>query len=176
MKNIIKQEIFNGSNYNTLKLIRVLYLDINARFIFLIRLALHLKKKNKTLMYGIVNKHLITRYGCFIGPNSKIGIGVKFPHPNGIIIGDKTTIGKNCTIFHQVTFGGKVIGDATKGNYPNIGDNVTIFAGAKLIGPIQIGNNSIIGANSVVNKNVPPYSVVGGIPAKIIKHIPQNKD
>jgi serine O-acetyltransferase len=78
---------------------------------------------------------------------------------------------ENCTIYHQVTFGGKVIGDAQKGNYPIIGNNVTIFAGAKLIGNVRIGDNAIIGANSVVNKDVPENSVVAGVPAKVIKKL-----
>jgi serine O-acetyltransferase len=75
---------------------------------------------------------------------------------------------------HNISTGNywwKIIGDAKAGNYPKIKDNVVIFAGAKLIGNINVGEHSIIGANSVVNKNVPSNSVVAGVPAKIIKNI-----
>jgi len=143
--------------------------NIPVRFVFLLRLAFFLKEKNIKFMPGIIIRHLVHKYGCYISLNADIGLGVKFPHPNGIVIGDRVNIGENCTIYHQVTLGGKVIGDAQSGNYPQLGDHVVIFSGAKLIGNITIGEHSIIGANSVVNKDVPPYSVVAGIPAKLIK-------
>jgi len=172
MKTFIKEEIFNGKDYNIYKLFNTLIFNLNARFIFLLRLFLWLKKKNKkNFISGFVSRYLISKYGCFIGSQANIGLGVKIPHPNGIIIGHSTHIGNNCIIYHQVTFGGKVVGDAQKGNYPKIGDNVTIFAGAKLIGAINVGNNSIIGANSVVNKDVPPFAVVGGVPAETLKYL-----
>lgn len=171
MKDYIKQEIFGGRGYSFLKVLRILTLNLNARFVFLVRLSYWLDKKKCNIFYGFVSRYLVTKFGCFIGRHSSIGIGVKFPHPNGIIIGDKTVIGNNCTIFQQVTFGGRKIGDAVKGNYPSIGDNVVIYAGAKLLGNIKVGNNSIIGANSVVNKDVPPFVIVGGVPATIIKYL-----
>lgn len=131
-----------------------------------------LKERNMSFLSGRIHMKLISKYGCFIGVKSKIGIGVKFPHPNGIVVGSTTVIGSNCIIFQQVTFGGKLIGDAQNEYYPRLGDNVIVFAGAKLIGNISIGNDVIIGANSVVNKDIPSYSVVAGVPAKILKILP----
>ena len=82
----------------------------------------------------------------------------KLPHGlNGIIVSPDAHIGKNCTIFHQVTIGN----DYRKlENVPTIGDNVTIFPGAKIVGKVHIGNNCKIGANAVVVKNVPDNSLV----------------
>ena len=102
---------------------------------------------------------------CFKGiPNLPHGI-------KGIFISDKATIGKNVTLFQRVTIG--LTGcDDERG--PDIGDNVYIGPGAKIIKPVHIGNNVKIGANAVVNKDVPDNCVVAGIPAKIIKYIEPN--
>lgn len=90
-----------------------------------------------------------------------------FPHGlNGIIVSQFAQIGKDSVIYHQVTIGSKDGKTA-----PIVGDNVTIYAGAKLIGDITVGNNVIIGAGAVVTKNIPDNCVVGGVPAKILKKI-----
>lgn len=171
MKEFIRYEIFRGKKYNFLKLLKVLCLNLNLRFVYYLRLSQWLKKKRIPYIPIYFNHKLISKYGCYIGSKAKIGLGVKFPHPNGIVIGETTKIGHNCTIYQQVTFGGKNIGDAQNNNYPTIGNNVIIFAGAKLIGNIIIGDNVIIGANSVVNKSFPSNSVIVGVPAKLLKEL-----
>lgn len=110
---------------------------------------------------------LITKRNCYISYNSVIGKNVKLPHPIGIIIGEGVIINDNVKIFQQVTFGshGK---ESEQMSYPIIEKNVTIFAGAKIIGGIIIGENSIIGANAVVNISVPANSIAVGIPCRII--------
>lgn len=95
-----------------------------------------------------------------------IGGGSKFAYGGiGVVIHSRAVIGKNCMIGQNVTIGGK------SGWYevPVIGDNVEISAGARIIGPVRIGNNVIIGANAVVVKDVPDNCIVAGVPAKIIK-------
>lgn len=93
--------------------------------------------------------------GTFLGKGAEYKTIPNFPHGlYGIIISGEAKIGKNCTIFHQVTIG-------TNGHgVPIIGDNVLIGAGAKILGPIKVGNGSKIGANVVVTKNIPENSVV----------------
>ena len=91
-----------------------------------------------------------------------IGTGLYIEHGFGTIIMAKE-IGKNCTIFHQVTIGYE------KGKCPTLGDNVRIFTGAIVIGGIKLGNNCTVGANSVVTKDVPENCTVAGVPARIIK-------
>jgi serine O-acetyltransferase len=93
--------------------------------------------------------------------------GVTFAYGGiGVVIHARAVVGRNCIIGQGVTIGGK------SGWYevPVIGDNVEISAGARIIGPIRIGNNVIIGANAVVVKDVPDNCVVAGVPARIIEN------
>ena len=101
-------------------------------------------------------------------PESKVGEGLVLGHGFSIeCIAE--SIGKNCSIYQQSTIG------FTRKGCPTIGDNVWIFAGAKILGPVKIGNNAVIGANAVVTKDVPDNAVVAGVPAKIIRYRDQNE-
>ena len=102
-------------------------------------------------------------YSMWISPQSKIEPDIRFMHFDGITIGSGVKIGKNCTLFQQVTLGKE------KEKFPIIGDNVTIYAGAKVIGDVRIGDNCIIGANAVVLKDVPDNCIAVGVPARIIR-------
>lgn len=91
----------------------------------------------------------------------------KFPHPVGMVIGEGVNIGKQCIIYQNVTIGTK---DGLA-PYPKIGNNVTIYAGACIIGAVEIGNRVVVGANSVVLSDVPDDSIVVGMPARVIRKI-----
>lgn len=108
--------------------------------------------------------------GIEIHPGAKIGKGFFIDHGAGVVIGETAEIGNNVLMYHQVTLGtqGGMV-DAKERRHPKIGHNVMIGAGAKLFGPIEIGDNSQIGGASVVTKNVPPNSIVVGNPGRIIK-------
>jgi len=149
IKEIIKQEICNGQDFKCSTVMYNILNNMNQRFVFLFRLASFLKKKEIRVIPELIRRHLVYRYGCFMSLNAEIGVGLKLPHPNGIVIGEGVKIGRNCIIYQQVTLGGKILGDAKAGNYPQIGDDVTIFAGAKIIGSIIVGDHCMIGANSV---------------------------
>ena len=86
--------------------------------------------------------------------------GLRIPHLNGIVISPVSKIGEDCVIFHQVTLG--VNGRKSLDRGPVLGDRVSVGAGAKIIGPVCIGNDVTIGANAVVSKNVPEGSTVVG--------------
>lgn len=103
--------------------------------------------------------------GIEIHPGAKIGKRLFIDHGMGIVIGETTTIGDNCTIYHGVTLGGT--GKDKYKRHPDLGNNVIVGCGAKVLGPIKIGNNVKIGANAVVLKEVPDNSTVVGIPGKI---------
>ena len=111
-------------------------------------------------------KHIEHKTGIQVPIGTDIGQGLKFFHHGCIIVAQSAKIGNNVSIHQGVT-----IGRVFAGNYvgvPTIGNNVVIFAGAKLLGNIKVGDGAVIGANAVVVKDVPSNAVVAGIPAKVI--------
>ncbi|MEO6922098.1 MAG: serine O-acetyltransferase [Collimonas sp.] len=110
-------------------------------------------------------------FGLEIAARCEIGPGLYFPHTQGTVIG-ANKIGENATIYHNVTFGAREIDlDYSALSRPNIGDNVIVGAGAKVLGAVTIGNNARVGANAVVVEDVPPGVTVVGIPARIVKQV-----
>lgn len=107
-------------------------------------------------------------FGIEVPARLEIGPGLMLPHPQGIILG-AASIGANVTIYQQVTLGAKLADwNYERSRRPVVEDGVTITAGAKVIGPVTLGRNSIVGANAVVFEDVAPGSVVGGIPARVL--------
>lgn len=102
--------------------------------------------------------------GADIPINCNLGGGLLIPHPNGIVIHPDTEVGVNCLIHQQVTFGVKRGVNVA----PRIGGHVDIGAGAKIIGPIVIGNDVLVGANAVVVADVNQGMIVAGVPAKVV--------
>jgi serine O-acetyltransferase len=103
-----------------------------------------------------------------ISCKAKISGGLNIMHGHDIVIGSLVIVGENVKIFNGVTLGNKDT-ESDLSQQPMIGNNVVIGTGAKILGGIKIGNNSIIGANSVVTKDMPPYSIIAGVPARVIK-------
>ena len=103
--------------------------------------------------------------GIEIHPGAVIGPGLFIDHGMGVVIGETTEIGENVTIYQGVTLGGTSL--EKKKRHPTIGNNVVIGAGAKILGPFKVGDNSRIGSGSVVVKEVPPNSVVVGVPGQV---------
>jgi serine O-acetyltransferase len=104
--------------------------------------------------------------GVEIHPGAVLGAGLFIDHATGVVIGETAEVGEDVTIFHGVTLGGT--GVETGKRHPTVGDRVTIGAGAKVLGPIKLGDDSRIGANAVVVKEVPSSAVVVGVPGQII--------
>ena len=113
--------------------------------------------------------------GIEIHPGAKIGRDFFIDHGSGTVIGETAEVGDNVTIYQNVTLGGTSLKQEKR--HPTVGNNVVIGAGAKCLGPIIIGDNVRIGSNSVVTRDVPPNSVVVGVPGKIVardgKKIPE---
>lgn len=106
--------------------------------------------------------------GIEIHPGAKLGRGFFIDHGNGVVIGETAEIGDNVLIFHQVTLGNSDFTASGK-RHPTIANDVIIGAGVKILGPITVGSNSLIGAGTIVTKDVPPFSVVVGNPGQVIK-------
>jgi serine O-acetyltransferase len=104
--------------------------------------------------------------GVDIHPGAVLGEGLFIDHATGVVIGETAEVGEDVTLFHGVTLGGT--GRETGKRHPTVGDRVTIGAGAKVLGAIKIGDDSQIGANAVVVKEVPASAVVVGVPGQII--------
>ena len=107
------------------------------------------------------------RTGIEIHPGATIGRRLVIDHGMGIVIGETAEIGDDCLIYHGVTLGGT--GKDVGKRHPTIGNNVLIGTGAKVLGPIKVGDNSRIAANSVVLKEIPEDSTAVGIPARVVR-------
>ncbi len=105
--------------------------------------------------------------GIEIHPGAKVGKRLFIDHGMGVVIGETAIIGDDCTLYHGVTLGGTSLEQGKR--HPTLGNNVVIGAGAKILGPITLGDNSSVGANSVVIKEVPENSTAVGIPARVAK-------
>lgn len=111
--------------------------------------------------------------GVEIHPGAKIGAGFMIDHGMGVVIGETTEIGKNVTLYHDVTLGGRKMydenGKKLEKRHPTICDNVIIGSGAQILGPIIIGKNVKIGSNAIVIKDIPDNCTVVNNPAYIVK-------
>ncbi len=114
-----------------------------------------------------LSQRALHRTGIEIHPGAQIGKGLFIDHGAGVVIGETTIIGENCTLFQGVTLGGT--GKEHGKRHPTLGNNVMVCTGAKVLGSFKIGDNSKIGAGAVVLREVPPNSTVVGVPGRVVK-------
>jgi serine O-acetyltransferase len=105
--------------------------------------------------------------GIEIHPGACLGPGLFIDHGMGVVIGETTEVGANCTLYQGVTLGGTSLKKEKR--HPTLGNNIVVGAGAKILGAITIGDHSKIGAGSVVVTEVPPQSTVVGIPGRVVQ-------
>ena len=105
--------------------------------------------------------------GIEIHPVATIGKGLFIDHGMGVVIGETTVIGDNCTIYQNVTLGGT--GKDTGKRHPTLGNNVLVGSGAKVLGPFTVGDNARIAAGAVVLSEVPANATAVGVPARVVK-------
>ena len=131
------------------------------------RIAHKLYVKKHYLLARWVSQKAVRKTGIEIHPGAKIGKGLFIDHGSGVIIGETAELGDNVTLYQGVTLGGT--GKEQGKRHPTLKDNVMVSAGAKVLGSFTIGENSKIGAGSVVLKEVPPNCTVVGVPGRIVK-------
>ncbi|CAH0137798.1 MULTISPECIES: serine O-acetyltransferase EpsC [unclassified Microbacterium] len=106
--------------------------------------------------------------GIEIHPGAKIGRRFFIDHGSGVVIGETAEIGDDVMLYHGVTLGGRTSDDTGK-RHPTLANGVVVGAGAKILGPITIGRNTVVGANAVVTKDAPEESILTGVPARARK-------
>ena len=131
------------------------------------RVAHKLYMKKHYFMARWVSQRAVRKTGIEIHPGATIGKGLFIDHGSGVIIGETAILGDNITLYQGVTLGGT--GKEKGKRHPTLKDNVMVSAGAKVIGSFTIGENSKIGAGSVVLEEVPPNCTVVGVPGRIVR-------
>lgn len=142
-----------------------LYPSFKAILCYRVAHKLYLKKHYFLARW--VSQRAVRKTGIEIHPGATIGKGLFIDHGSGVIIGETAELGDNVTLYQGVTLGGT--GKEKGKRHPTLGDNVMVSAGAKVLGSFKIGENSKIGAGSVVLKEVPPNCTVVGVPGRIVK-------
>ncbi len=166
---LIKQEIKtikekDPAAKSTLEIV-LLYQGFHA--LILHRLAHKLYKLKVPFLPRLISQFSRFITGIEIHPGATIGKNFFIDHGMGVVIGETAIIGDNCLVYQGVTLGGT--GKETGKRHPTIGNNVTLGAGAILLGNISIGDNSNVGAGSVVIKSAKENSTLVGVPARVIK-------
>lgn len=131
------------------------------------RVAHKLYRSGHYFMARWISQRAVRKTGIEIHPGATIGKGLFIDHGSGVIIGETAIIGDNVTLYQGVTLGGT--GKETGKRHPTLCDNVMVSAGAKIIGSFTIGENSKIGAGSVVLEEIPPNCTVVGVPGRIVR-------
>jgi serine O-acetyltransferase len=131
------------------------------------RVAHQLYKGGHFFLARWISQRAVRKTGIEIHPGAEIGENFFIDHGNGVIIGETAVVGNNVTLYQGVTLGGT--GKEHGKRHPTIGDNVMISAGAKIIGSFKVGENSKIGAGSVVIEEVPPNCTVVGVPGRVVR-------
>lgn len=162
-------EVFGDKTVTPTKL-RLCLIAVSPRFlpVLLCRMASGAQKLGFSPLAKIISLINFVVFGIEIAIPCHIGKGLILPHTQGTVIGARS-IGENAIIFQGVTLGAKQLDPGFAPHLrPSVGDNVTLGAGAKVIGAVTVGSNASVGANSVVLSDIPEKAVAVGIPAKII--------
>ena len=145
-------------------LLEIIFLYPGFHAIIIYRIASFLWFLKLTFLAKLISYFGRILTGIEIHPAAKIGKNMFIDHGHGVVIGETSEIGDNVLIYHGVTLGGNSLSKGKR--HPTVGNNVIIGAGAKILGPLIIGDSARVGANAVVTKSIKAYSTVMGIPAK----------
>ena len=124
-------------------------------------------RHNMKFIARFISQRSRHKTGIEIHPGATIGKGLFIDHGMGVVIGETTEIGENCTLYQGVTLGGT--GKDTGKRHPTLGNNVLVGCGARVLGPFKVGDNARIAAGAVVLNEIPPDSNALGVPAQVVK-------
>lgn len=124
-------------------------------------------RHNMKFIARFISQHSRKKTGIEIHPAAKIGKGLFIDHGMGVVIGETTEIGDDCTLYQNVTLGGT--GKDHGKRHPTLGDHVLVGAGAKVLGPFKVGDNARVAAGAVVLDAVPEDATAVGVPARVVK-------
>ena len=153
---------------------QVLLLSPGIHALVAYRIAHKMYDKKHYFGANLISHIARRRTGIEIHPGAKIGRGLVIDHGMGVVIGETAEVGDNCTIYQGVTLGGT--GKDVGKRHPTLGNNVLVGAGAKVLGPLKIGDNVKIAANAVVLKEIPDNCTAAGIPARIVRRAGRKVD
>jgi serine O-acetyltransferase len=153
---------------------RAIAAEPGYRYAFVMRLVAYARSKHGPAhrVLAFVSRawlrRLRFRFGVDLPASTQVGSGLYMNHPTGIVVHSEAVIGRDCNLSQGVT-----LGESNRGRnkgFPTIGDGVYIGPGAKIVGAVHVGDDSAIGANCVVTGDVPPHSVVVGVPGRVISN------
>jgi len=167
LREIVQQEIFEGEKYSLLQLWRRRFFDPSSDALYLLRCFLiYSAEGTHKIRKNLAHRRLWHTYNIYISKQVEIGIGLKLPHPFGIVFGAGTKLGKNNWVYQHVTFGLKKINGRGDRLYPESGNDCKFFPGSVIIGPIHVAEGTTVGANAVLMNDTEPNSVYAGVPAE----------
>lgn len=168
----LNYELFRGKKYSFFQRIRIKYFQPNTNCIFLARKMWWLYSRGPINRFRskMIYLKIWRKYGCCIYPSAIVKEGFMIAHPVGIVIGN-CNIGTNFTILQNCSIGINKDSDNSLKTYPRIGNNVTMMANSSIFGGVSVGDNVIIGANSLVLNNLESGCLYFGQPAKKIRII-----
>lgn len=147
--------------------LQVLLTSAGAHAVWAYRLSHRAWQRNHRLTAQVIRYIARMTTGVELHPASTIGTGLVIDHGTGIVVGDTAVIGDHVVLHHQVTLGGR--SNQPGKRHPTLGDRVFVGAGAMILGDIFVGDDSRIGAASIVLESVPPSSTVVGNPARVVR-------
>lgn len=172
-KNLVDYEVLKSDHYRVrgICLFKEIMLNPSRAAVYYVRKMQYYAGKTgyiNSLIVKLLHVKLNKHFGMCISPDVKIGKGLHFPHPTGIVLGSASVIGENCSIYQNVTVGGARIGDAKSNNQPLIGDDVILFSGSMVLGSVKVADRVTLGANSVLLHDADRSGIYVGSPARRI--------
>jgi len=175
MKELIAADYqrYRGRPASLIRVVGSYLLNPGFRATLLHRLASQAWRASHVRLGLAIAAHALKITGADIYPSASVGPGLLIRHPVGVVVGSGVVIGANCTLLQGTTLGEKLI-PSNDHSYPVLGDDVTICSGAVIVGGISIGSGAVIGANSVVVRDVPAGATAVGAPARLLSESIRN--